>query len=274
MVIPAWNEAGAIAGTIAEVRAAQPDVDILVVDDGSGDGTAAVAVAAGAAGGAAALQPRRGWRDAHRLPLRHARGLRRRRPDRRRRPARSDLPAAAARRGLEHSDVVIGARFAGEGDYAARGPRRWAMRMLAARALPARRHPAHRRDERLPRRQPARRSRVFADHYPAEYLGDTVESLVIALRVGCTVSQHPVHMRPRTDRHGEPVARCGPRPTSCAPSLRWGLHWCAGGPPPPRPSVRRSDEPGPHPRRGRGGRSPSSCCSRCCAASACGRSTR
>ena len=38
---------------------------------------------------------------------------------------------------------------------------------------------------------------VFADHYPAEYLGDTVESLVIALRVGCTVSQQPVHMRPR-----------------------------------------------------------------------------
>jgi hypothetical protein len=39
---------------------------------------------------------------------------------------------------------------------------------------------------------------VFADHYPAEYLGDTVESLVIALRVGCTVHQLPVEMRPRT----------------------------------------------------------------------------
>ena len=48
VVIPAWNEAGAIAGTIAEVRASQPDLDILVVDDGSGDGTAAVARSAGA----------------------------------------------------------------------------------------------------------------------------------------------------------------------------------------------------------------------------------
>ncbi len=40
--------------------------------------------------------------------------------------------------------------------------------------------------------------RVFADHYPAEYLGDTVESLVIAIRAGCTVTQVPVSMRIRS----------------------------------------------------------------------------
>ena len=40
--------------------------------------------------------------------------------------------------------------------------------------------------------------RVFADHYPAEYLGDTVESLVIAIRAGCTVTQVPVSMRVRS----------------------------------------------------------------------------
>ena len=38
---------------------------------------------------------------------------------------------------------------------------------------------------------------VFAAHYPAEYLGDTVESLVIAVRTGCTVAQVPVEMRLR-----------------------------------------------------------------------------
>ncbi len=38
---------------------------------------------------------------------------------------------------------------------------------------------------------------VFAAHYPAEYLGDTIESLVIALRTGCTITQVPVEMRPR-----------------------------------------------------------------------------
>jgi hypothetical protein len=38
---------------------------------------------------------------------------------------------------------------------------------------------------------------VFATHYPAEYLGDTVESLVIAARAGCTITQVPVTMRAR-----------------------------------------------------------------------------
>src|SRR3712207_4246202 len=42
-----------------------------------------------------------------------------------------------------------------------------------------------------------RTARLFAAHYPAEYLGDTVESTVIALRAGCTVAQHPVQMRVR-----------------------------------------------------------------------------
>ena len=38
---------------------------------------------------------------------------------------------------------------------------------------------------------------LFAAHYPAEYLGDTVESTVIAIRAGCTVTQVPVQMRER-----------------------------------------------------------------------------
>jgi glycosyltransferase involved in cell wall biosynthesis len=39
-VVPAWNEADAIAGVIAEIRAADPGMEIIVVDDGSTDGTA------------------------------------------------------------------------------------------------------------------------------------------------------------------------------------------------------------------------------------------
>ena len=38
---------------------------------------------------------------------------------------------------------------------------------------------------------------LFAQHYPSEYLGDTVESLVIAARARLTVTQVPVAMRPR-----------------------------------------------------------------------------
>ena len=48
VVIPAFNEAGAIASVIAELRAAGAWHEILVVDDGSTDGTADAAAGAGA----------------------------------------------------------------------------------------------------------------------------------------------------------------------------------------------------------------------------------
>lgn len=47
-IVPAHNEVGAIAATIAEIHAAAPEFDVLVIDDGSIDATAATAVAAGA----------------------------------------------------------------------------------------------------------------------------------------------------------------------------------------------------------------------------------
>ena len=46
--IPAWNEEGAIAEVIRGVQASLPDADVMVVDDGSTDGTAARAAEAGA----------------------------------------------------------------------------------------------------------------------------------------------------------------------------------------------------------------------------------
>jgi glycosyltransferase involved in cell wall biosynthesis len=46
--IPAWNEAQSIASVITDIRETIPDADILVVDDGSIDETASVAVATGA----------------------------------------------------------------------------------------------------------------------------------------------------------------------------------------------------------------------------------
>ena len=38
---------------------------------------------------------------------------------------------------------------------------------------------------------------LFAGDYPAEYLGDTIEALVIAARAGLTVAQEGVEMRTR-----------------------------------------------------------------------------
>jgi hypothetical protein len=48
ILIPAFNEEGAVAGVVAEVRAAVPGTAILVVDDCSLDGTRSQAYAAGA----------------------------------------------------------------------------------------------------------------------------------------------------------------------------------------------------------------------------------
>ncbi len=48
VLIPAYNEEGAIGGVVNEVRAVMPGVPVLVVDDCSGDATIHIARAAGA----------------------------------------------------------------------------------------------------------------------------------------------------------------------------------------------------------------------------------
>ena len=48
ILIPAFNEEGAVATVIREVRAIHPELPILVVDDCSADGTRSVALEAGA----------------------------------------------------------------------------------------------------------------------------------------------------------------------------------------------------------------------------------
>ena len=47
-IVPAYNEAGAIAGTVGEIRRHAPEFDVVVVDDGSTDETNRLAAAAGA----------------------------------------------------------------------------------------------------------------------------------------------------------------------------------------------------------------------------------
>jgi glycosyltransferase involved in cell wall biosynthesis len=48
VIIPAYNEEGAIAGVLSELSRAVPDADVVVVDDGSTDRTAALAREKGA----------------------------------------------------------------------------------------------------------------------------------------------------------------------------------------------------------------------------------
>ncbi|MEV0723331.1 glycosyltransferase family 2 protein [Micromonospora purpureochromogenes] len=195
IIIPALNESGSIADVVGEVRGELPGVDVLVVDDGSTDRTAAVAAAAGAR--VAKLPYNLGVGGAMRLGYRYARdndydvaiqidadGQH----DPRYVPKLVDL--------LDDTDLVIGARFAGEGDYSVRGPRRWAMVMLSA--VLSRVAKTKLTDTTSGFRAANRRViEMFAGWYPAEYLGDTVETLVHTARRGYKIRQVPVAMRKR-----------------------------------------------------------------------------
>ncbi|MGK5440329.1 glycosyltransferase family 2 protein [Micromonospora sp. URMC 105] len=196
IIIPALNESGSIADVVGEVRGELPGVDVLVVDDGSTDRTAAVAAAAGAR--VAKLPYNLGVGGAMRLGYRYARdndydvaiqidadGQH----DPRYVPKLVDLLD-------DNVDLVIGARFAGEGDYSVRGPRRWAMVMLSA--VLSKVAKTKLTDTTSGFRAANRRViEMFAGWYPAEYLGDTVETLVHTARRGYKIRQVPVAMRKR-----------------------------------------------------------------------------
>lgn len=193
--MPAFNEAQSVAAVVDEVFTKLSGVTVLVVDDGSSDATSAVAREAGAA--VARLPFNLGVGGAMRLGFRYAlkngfSTVVQIDADGQHDPASvPDLLAA-----LEGADLVLGARFAGEGDYEVRGPRQWAMRALSF--VLSRTSKTRLTDTTSGYRASGPRAiALFAEHYPAEYLGDTVESLVIASRAGLVIRQTPVSMRSR-----------------------------------------------------------------------------
>ncbi len=196
IIVPAWNEQDSIGATLREISECVRDADLLVVDDGSSDQTRQRAIEAGATvcslpfnlgvGGA--------MRAGYRFALRHGYDV----------AVQIDadgqhdpryLPQLVAR--LADADIVIGARFATADDpYRVRGPRKWAMVLLAW--VLSRLARTRLTDVTSGFRVANRRAiSLFARHYPAEYLGDTVESLVIGARAGCVITQEPVVMRAR-----------------------------------------------------------------------------
>lgn len=200
VIVPAWNEARNVGATIREIRSAGDTYDVLVIDDGSVDHTAAVAREAGATvvtlpfnlgvGGAMrtgfTYAQRQGYRKAIQVDA-----------DGQHNPA--DIARVVA--GLETADISIGARFAEVGDYSVRGPRKWAMLFLAGTVS---RVAKTRLTDVTSGFRAANRRAIdqYVDYYPAEYLGDTIDSLVAACHAGLTVTQVPVAMRPRA--HGNP----------------------------------------------------------------------
>ncbi len=133
IVIPAWNEEEVLGDVLEMVKVEKPSfADILVVSDGSTDATADIARAAGVAvldlplnlgvGGAM----RAGFQYARRMGYEYACQLD---ADGQHDPREIDTLIETA--SSEHADVVIGSRFAGKGNYQARGPRKWAMNLFS-----------------------------------------------------------------------------------------------------------------------------------------------
>ena len=192
VAIPAWNEEGSIADVIAKVREHRPDADILVVNDGSSDSTAEVARAAGAT--VVSLPFNVGVGGAMRTAFLHAQrggyqAMVQVDADGQHDPA--DLDRVLD--GLADADVVVGTRFHPDSMYFVGGPRRWAM-VLLSKSL-SRMNKGKISDPTSGFRSAGPKAiALFAVDYPADYLGDTVGSLAIAIRNGLVIKETPVTM--------------------------------------------------------------------------------
>lgn len=198
ILVPAWNEEEVITDVLAEIRSVLGErADVVVISDGSTDATADIARQAGAVvldlplnlgvGGAMRTGYLYAWRHGYSYAVQVD-------ADGQHDPGEIDsLLAAARNRG---ADLVIGSRFAGKGDYEVHGPRQWAMKTLSV--ILSRLCATHLTDTTSGFKLASRRAvGLFAREYPAEYLGDTVEALVIAARNGLHITEEAVVMRPR-----------------------------------------------------------------------------
>ena len=198
-VVPAYDEEGAIADVVAGIRALGGRFDVVVVDDGSADGTAAAAAAAGATvvslpynlgiGGAVQTGFRfaleRGYEVAVRLD-----------GDGQHDPA--ELPKLLAPLEAGEADIVTGSRFT-DGDRAYRPPlgRRIGIVFFARLvSLLTRQRVTDTTSgfQALNRRGIA----LFAEDYPSDY--PEVEATLLVLKHRLRLCEVPVRMRER--EHG------------------------------------------------------------------------
>ncbi len=204
VIVPAFNEEEALPATLAELRAASPGLDVVVIDDGSDDRTAPLCATGGTT--VVRLPFNLGVGGAVRCGLRYAedRGYDRAvvfDADGQHDPSSVDALLAALDDG---ADMVVGSRFAeGATAFDISGTRRRAMRLLylLVRALTGRRFTDTTSGFRAMRRPVIV---LLARRYPVEYLADTVEALLLVLYAGFRVDEVPVTMRPRSG--GSPSA--------------------------------------------------------------------
>ncbi|WP_426573001.1 glycosyltransferase family 2 protein [Aquihabitans sp. McL0605] len=196
VIIPAYNEAASLPAVLARLRASRPDDDVVVVDDGSTDATAAVAREQGVV--VLSLPFNLGIGGALRTGFRYAvlHGYDRAAQldaDGQHEPEALDVLFAGLDQG---ADLVIGSRFIDEGGYEVGGTRKRAMRMLQGliRLLTRRRFTDTSSGFRAFSRPMLGH---FATTYPSEYM-ESVEALLNAVYGGYRVVEVSVPMHQRT----------------------------------------------------------------------------
>ena len=195
IAIPAFNEEATIGAVLAELAGHHPLEHVIVIDDGSRDATSRIAKSHGvrvlrhsinlgvgaAMGTAFRFAARNGYEALIQLDA-----------DGQHRPEFLSALVGA----IGSADIVIGSRFAGGGTFESTWARRNVQRIIAwvVSAYARTRLTDVTSGFRI---SGPRAIALFAEHYPVEFLGDTVESIVLATRQKLTVREVPVVMNER-----------------------------------------------------------------------------
>jgi len=195
-IVPALNEEVAIAGVVDELRAFDPGLDVVVIDDGSVDRTAAVAAARGARvlrlpfnlgiGGAVQTGFRYAFEHGYDIAVRVD-------GDGQHDPSQLPFVLEPVLRG--EADIAVGSRFAAEREgYRSSRTRRVGIRLLA---LVVSRIVGQRVTDTTSGFQALNREGIalFARDYPHDY--PEVEATVMVFRHRLRLREVPVSMRER-----------------------------------------------------------------------------
>jgi glycosyltransferase involved in cell wall biosynthesis len=195
-VVPAFNEEASIGSVIDEIRAADPEMEIVVVDDGSRDSTADAAAAKGArvlrlpfnVGIGGAVQT--GYRYAHEQGFELALRVD---GDGQHDPGQLGVLAGPVVAG--HADIAVGSRFIAGKGFRSSLSRRQAIRILAwtVTLLVGGRVTDPTSGFQVTNR---RAIGLFAAYYPHDY--PEVEATVLAAKAGLRRAEVPVVMRERS----------------------------------------------------------------------------
>ena len=197
-IVPAYNEERNIGRVVDELRAFDPGLDIVVVSDGSVDGTAENAELAGARvlrlpynlgiGGAVQTGFKYAWQEGYELAVR-CDGDGQHVPD--------ELPKVIQPVAAGQADIAVGSRFVGGDGYRSSASRRVGIRLLATIVSAIARQRVT--DTTSGFQALNRRAlELFAADYPHDY--PEVEGMVMTIKHRLRLVEVPVQMRER--EHG------------------------------------------------------------------------